>query len=204
MFIAMNRFQVKTGSEQAFETLYLREREETQRLRDYIRELQQVLALNPDAKVQQTIVPVIGTSADLASGMLSLRPGTRLTVDRTTVATTTGLQLVERQPGVAAEAVVERQVERGAGRGRAGGDDRVGGQPGSDVGRVVGEGVGAAGGGGPDSGHALVADAVVGRDGALAPALVAGQPQPVGAAALAGAIADAEGGAEVEGDGFPG
>lgn len=81
---------------QAFETLYMREREETQRLREYIRELQQGLALNPDAKVQQTIVPVIGTSADLASGMLSLRTGTNLTVDRTTVATTTGLQLVGR------------------------------------------------------------------------------------------------------------
>ncbi len=113
-------------------------------------------------------------------------------------------QGVERQPGVAAEAVVERQVERGAGRGRAGGDDRVGGQPGGDVGRVVGEGVGTAGSGGPDSGQAVVADAVVGRDGAFAPALVAGQPQPVGAAALASAIADAEGGAEMEGDRFPG
>ena len=81
---------------QAYETLYLREREENQRLRDYILELQQGLALNPEAKVQQTIVPVIGTSADLASGMLSVRTGAMRTVDRTTVATTTGLQLVGR------------------------------------------------------------------------------------------------------------
>lgn len=79
---------------QAFETLYLRERDEITRLRDYIRELQQGLALNPAAKVQQIIAPVIGTSADLASGMLSIRTGTTVTVDRTTVATTTGLQLV--------------------------------------------------------------------------------------------------------------
>jgi len=112
-------------------------------------------------------------------------------------------QGVQRLAQAAADAVVQGQVERGAGRGRAGGDGRIGGQPGGDAVRVVGEGVGATGGGVPHGGQAGVADAIVGRDGALAPALVAGQPQPVGAAALAAAVADAEGGAKVKCNGFP-
>ncbi len=81
---------------QAFETLYLRELAEIQRLRDIIRELQQGVALNPDARVRQVMSPVIGTSADLASGLLSVRTGPSLATDRTTVATTSGLQLVGR------------------------------------------------------------------------------------------------------------
>lgn len=81
---------------QAFETLYLRERGETQRLRDVIRELQQGLALNPEARVRQVMAPVIGTSVDLSSGLLCVRKGPTLATDQTTVATTTGLQLVGR------------------------------------------------------------------------------------------------------------
>ena len=101
---------------QEFETLYLREREENQRLRDFIRELQQGLALNPEAKVTQTIVPVLGTSADLTSGMLSLRTGT-LTVDRTTVATTSGLQLVGRVSSTSGPASLVIPITRkGAGK----------------------------------------------------------------------------------------
>jgi cell shape-determining protein MreC len=81
---------------QEFETLYLRERAETQRLREMIRELQLGLSLNPEARVQQLVAPVIGTSADLSAGLLSVRTGPSIETDRTTVATTTGLQLVGR------------------------------------------------------------------------------------------------------------
>lgn len=81
---------------QEYETLYLRERAETQRLREMIRELQLGLSLNPEARVQQLVAPVIGTSADLAAGLLSVRTGPAIETDRTTVATTTGLQLVGR------------------------------------------------------------------------------------------------------------
>lgn len=101
---------------QAYETLYLREREQTQRLREYIKELQQGLALNPDAKVQPLIVPVIGTSADLASGMLCLRKGTA-EVDHNTVATTTGLQLVGRVTSTSGPACYVAPITRkGAGK----------------------------------------------------------------------------------------
>lgn len=88
--------QLLEEQKQAFETLYLRERDENQRLRDYITELQQGFALNPDARVQQVIAPVIGTSRDLSSGLLLVKSGVGVPVDNNTTATTTGLQLVGR------------------------------------------------------------------------------------------------------------
>lgn len=81
---------------QAFETLYLRELAESRRLREVIRELQSGLAFNPDARVRQVFAPVVGTSADLSSGLLSVRAGVGVLTDTSTVATTTGLQLVGR------------------------------------------------------------------------------------------------------------
>lgn len=77
-------------------TLYLRERAETIRLREMIRELQRGLELNPDVPVLQMMAPVIGTSADLSAGLLSVRTGVGVETNRTTVAMTTGLQLVGR------------------------------------------------------------------------------------------------------------
>jgi hypothetical protein len=74
---------------QAFETLYMRERDESKRLREVIRELQAGLAFNPQARVQQVYAPVVGTSADLTSGLLSVRAGVGVATDRSTVATTT-------------------------------------------------------------------------------------------------------------------
>lgn len=92
----VERVRILEEERQGFETLYLKERAENQRLRDLIRELQGGLALNPQLAVRQMPASVIGASSDLSSGILKVRVGSSGLVDANTVATTTGLQLVGR------------------------------------------------------------------------------------------------------------
>lgn len=81
---------------QTAEMYYRREHAENLQLREFIAELQKGIALNPNQPVLQAIAPVIGTSADTSSGLLTARAPANLAADRNTVATTTGLQLVGR------------------------------------------------------------------------------------------------------------
>ncbi len=65
-------------------------------LRAMIKELQRGIALDPELAVQQMVVPVVGSSGDLADPLLTIRAGTRQGVDQNTVAMTFGLQLLGR------------------------------------------------------------------------------------------------------------
>lgn len=95
----------KTTDEQAtlmqeeiegYKSLFLRERSENDHLRELIQQLQSGLALSPKLPVRLVAAPVIGTSSDLSSGVLRVRLLQGVRADTSTVATTTGLQLVGR------------------------------------------------------------------------------------------------------------
>ncbi|HYE60533.1 MAG TPA: rod shape-determining protein MreC [Phycisphaerales bacterium] len=69
---------------------------ENDRLRAMVKELQRGMALDPDLRVLQITVPVIGSAGDMADPMLTVRAGRKQGVDRNTIATAHGLQLVGR------------------------------------------------------------------------------------------------------------
>lgn len=78
-----------------FRTLWLREQEESGRLRRIIEELQQGAA-HYDLPVRRLHRPIIGSSSDGTGGMLQVRTGTADGVEKNAVATTAGVQLVGR------------------------------------------------------------------------------------------------------------
>lgn len=70
--------------------------DENDRLRLMIAELQRGRALDPELQVQQIIVPVIGSSGDLADPLLVIRAGRSQGVDSHSIAMAYGLQLLGR------------------------------------------------------------------------------------------------------------
>ncbi len=70
--------------------------DENDRLRLMIQELQRGRALDPELQVQQIIVPVIGSSGDLADPLLVVRAGRNQGVDTHSIAMAYGLQLLGR------------------------------------------------------------------------------------------------------------
>jgi hypothetical protein len=78
-----------------FLTLWLREQEETSRLRRTIAELQRGDTL-PDLQLHQLVRPVTGGSSEGTGGVLTVRSGTAEGVEKNAVATTAGVQLVGR------------------------------------------------------------------------------------------------------------
>lgn len=80
--------------------LYRLEREEVTRLRTLIADLQAGAALYPEAKVRQILAPVIASSSDRSSTVIRVRAGRSSGVDRGSVATTAGVQLVGRVQSV--------------------------------------------------------------------------------------------------------
>lgn len=81
-------------------TLYLRGEAVNERLRRQIEDLQRGLSFHADLPVRQLLVPVVGASSDLASGLLRVRAGESLGVTPGTVAITSGLQIVGRVSSV--------------------------------------------------------------------------------------------------------
>lgn len=79
-----------------FQALYLREREENERLRRQIRDLQRGIELNPALPVRQLAAQVIRRQSDLSSGLLVVRRGTAQGVHQNTVAVVGGVDLVGR------------------------------------------------------------------------------------------------------------
>lgn len=123
--------QLKRMREEAegWQTLYLREHEENRRLQQQLSDLAQGMALNPELPVSQIVAPVIGTASDLSSGLLSVRTGRRANVDRNTVATTSGLQLVGKVTRTAGPVCMVQPITRKA-AGPLGGKVMVGPQEG--------------------------------------------------------------------------
>lgn len=76
--------------------LYLRERKRSTELRDQLEAIQSGLALHREIPVTLATAPVIGTSSDLASGILRVKLGTASGVGINTVATVRGVHLLGR------------------------------------------------------------------------------------------------------------
>lgn len=79
-----------------YRTLYLRELDVNRELREDIRALQRGRAVQPEARYDLVTAPVIGRSSDVGGGTLTVRLGRASGVDRNTVATIGGYQLVGR------------------------------------------------------------------------------------------------------------
>jgi cell shape-determining protein MreC len=77
-------------------SLFRREQRESEDLRRQIRELNLGLTLVPDAGVQQLIAPVVGDTADLSSGVVRIRAGSRQGVVENTVVAVGGMHLFGR------------------------------------------------------------------------------------------------------------
>jgi len=73
----------------------LNERDQNDRLRQQIMDLQRGLALNPDIP-RQVFAPIIGGSADLSSGVLTAKAGEREGIEVGSVAVAGGVNLVGR------------------------------------------------------------------------------------------------------------
>jgi len=86
----LNR-QVETLTQQ-----HLRDEQEIERLKREMEEALLVKILNPSTPVRQLTVPVIGSSSDLSSGMITVRAGSGQGVAPGTVVVTPSLQLVGR------------------------------------------------------------------------------------------------------------
>lgn len=81
--------------------LSLQHEQEIEQLRRQITELQKGLELNPNqSSLKQLIVPVVGTSSDLSSGLLRVRADEKRGVTEGTVAVAGGLQIVGRVSSV--------------------------------------------------------------------------------------------------------
>jgi len=103
-----------------FETLYLREQSENQRLREQIAELQSNAASMGGMRLDVRLLaaPVIGASTDLSSGLLAVRAarGSGITPG-TTVAVVVGVQLLGRVDSVRGWIPMVRPItDRSAGR----------------------------------------------------------------------------------------
>lgn len=88
------RFMEQQAEE--WQTLYLREQRENRMLRARIEELQRGVALNPALGIRLITAPVIGSSSDLSSGMLTVRSGRNVDVEVNTVVVVAGTQLLGR------------------------------------------------------------------------------------------------------------
>jgi hypothetical protein len=78
-----------------FRTLWLREQEESARLRRVVAELQRG-AMFTDLQLHQLLRPVVGGVSDGLGGVLLVRSGSSEGIERNAVATTAGVQLVGR------------------------------------------------------------------------------------------------------------
>lgn len=97
--------------------LYAREQAENGRLREYIKELQRGLELNPGLPVRQLTASVYRNPADLTSRELLIRAGEREGVTVGTVVTCSGLQLLGRVTDVGpATCKVQPITSKAAGR----------------------------------------------------------------------------------------
>ncbi len=97
--------------------LYLRDEEEIRKLRQQIADLQKMAPFVSDLPVRQVMVPVVGTSSDLSSGLLRVRGGESMGITSNTVAVASGLQLVGRVTSVgAATSLVQPFTSRAAGK----------------------------------------------------------------------------------------
>jgi cell shape-determining protein MreC len=97
--------------------LFLQGEDENRKLRAQIAELQRGILLNPDLPVSPLLVPVVGTSSDLSSGLLRVRGGESLGITPNTVAVSSGLQVVGRVTSVSgATSLVQLFTSKAAGK----------------------------------------------------------------------------------------
>ena len=108
-------------------------------------------------------------------------------------------KLPQRQPALAANPVVERQVQRAARGSRA-----VQAYPGFNRRQIIGQRIAAPGSIVPIARHRRLVHAVIGRNGSFTPALPFRQPDDKGLARLANAVGKAERIAQLQGYFFPG
>ncbi|MFO0860455.1 MAG: rod shape-determining protein MreC [Phycisphaerales bacterium] len=101
-----------------YKTLYLRSKEQSERLQRQIEDMQRGQTINSELPVRQVLVPVVGTSSDLSSGLLRVRAGESLGISpESTVAVTGGLQIVGRLTGVSgATALIQPITSKAAGK----------------------------------------------------------------------------------------
>lgn len=101
-----------------YKTLYLRGKQQTEKLQRQIEELQRGQAIYTELPVRQMLVPVVGTSSDLSSGLLRIRGGESLGITpENTVAVAGGLQIVGRLSDVTgATSLVQPITSKGAGK----------------------------------------------------------------------------------------
>lgn len=85
------RREVETLTQQ-----HLRDEQEIDRLKREMEEALRLRILNPDTAVRQLTAPVIGSSSDLSSSLMTVRAGTAQGVEPNTVVVAPGLQLVGR------------------------------------------------------------------------------------------------------------
>ncbi len=89
---------------------HLRDEQEIVRLKREMEEALLIKILNPDTPVRQLSVPVIGTSSDLASSMLTVRAGSKQGVTPNTVVVTPSLQLLGRVAEVSARTCLVQPI----------------------------------------------------------------------------------------------
>lgn len=101
-----------------YKTLYLRNKQLTEKQQRQIEELQRGQTIYTELPVRQVLVPVVGTSSDLSSGLLRIRAGESLGISpENTVAVAGGLQIVGRLSGVTgATALVQPITSKAAGK----------------------------------------------------------------------------------------
>lgn len=101
-----------------YKTLYLRNKQLTEKQQRQIEELQRGQTIYTELPVRQVLVPVVGTSSDLSSGLLRVRAGESLGISpESTVAVAGGLQIVGRLSGVTgATALVQPITSKAAGK----------------------------------------------------------------------------------------
>ncbi|MFZ4575428.1 MAG: rod shape-determining protein MreC [Phycisphaerales bacterium] len=81
-------------------TQALRLRQENEELRKALSEIRVLMDMTPDAAIQQVYAPVVGSAGNLASGLMTVRAGTRHGVTTSSIATGAGVQLIGRVSSV--------------------------------------------------------------------------------------------------------
>lgn len=101
-----------------YKTLYLRNKQLTERQQRQIEELQRGQTIYNELPVRQVLVPVVGTSSDLSSGLVRIRASEAMGISpENTVAVAGGLQIVGRLSSVTgATALVQPITSKAAGK----------------------------------------------------------------------------------------
>lgn len=84
----------------ALKAQVLVERAENGELRKALAEIRVLVEVSPDASVKQVYAPVVGAAGDLATGLLTVRAGSRHGITTSSVATGRGMQLIGRVTSV--------------------------------------------------------------------------------------------------------